>query len=208
MLEAKRAILLLGPTGSGKTPLGDLIERRGWRGYRCIHFDFGAQLRGIGKGESRPAYLSEEDRQIVIDALARGALLERENFHIAEKILRSFAERNRVGARDCLVLDGLPRHVDQAKALEDLVRVEWILYLSCSPEVALRRIRVNAGGDREGRADDREDLILHRLELFRRRTLPLLSYYQARGVRVEKVEIGEETTPEDIWRSVEDRARL
>lgn len=41
------AVLLLGSTGSGKTPLGDLIERRGLRGVRCLHFDFGVNLRKI-----------------------------------------------------------------------------------------------------------------------------------------------------------------
>ncbi|MCX7427258.1 MAG: hypothetical protein NTW96_16720 [Planctomycetia bacterium] len=43
------AMLLLGPTGSGKTPLGDLLERRGLGGRRCVHFDFGAHLRRIVK---------------------------------------------------------------------------------------------------------------------------------------------------------------
>ena len=43
----RRAIVLLGPTGSGKTPLGDLIERCGLWGAPCLHFDFGACLRSI-----------------------------------------------------------------------------------------------------------------------------------------------------------------
>ena len=49
------ALLLLGPTGSGKTPLGDEIERRGLYGRRCLHFDFGASLRAAASapaGES------------------------------------------------------------------------------------------------------------------------------------------------------------
>ncbi|MEE8450650.1 MAG: hypothetical protein V3R99_02015 [Thermoguttaceae bacterium] len=42
-----RAALLLGPTGAGKTPLGRLIEQRGLWGVRCLHFDFGDNLREV-----------------------------------------------------------------------------------------------------------------------------------------------------------------
>jgi len=38
-----RAILLIGPTGSGKTPLGDWLQAYGFCGHRCHRFDFGAK---------------------------------------------------------------------------------------------------------------------------------------------------------------------
>ena len=41
------AVLLLGPTGAGKSPLGDWLEARGLWGRPCHHFDFGANLRAI-----------------------------------------------------------------------------------------------------------------------------------------------------------------
>ena len=47
------AVLILGSTGSGKTPLGEYIEQNGLNGIKCHHFDFGACLRrisGFGKG--------------------------------------------------------------------------------------------------------------------------------------------------------------
>ena len=44
-MQRPSAILLLGPTGSGKTPLGELMERRGFGGRRCRHFDLGDRLR-------------------------------------------------------------------------------------------------------------------------------------------------------------------
>ena len=134
--------------------------------------------------------------------LKTGALLEKEHFYIAENILRSFIEQKRVGKSDYLILNGLPRHVDQAKALEGLVRVEWIVHLDCPPDVVVRRIHANAGGDRCGRQDDDEELIARKLELFRRRTLPLLAYYRKRGAKIETFEVTERTTPEDIWRAL------
>ena len=50
-----KAILLLGPTGSGKSPLGDELEANGLNGRRCLHFDFGRRLRRAAEG--RPATL-------------------------------------------------------------------------------------------------------------------------------------------------------
>jgi hypothetical protein len=50
------AILLVGPTGSGKTPLGALCEKKGLWQSRVFHFDFGAILRRIaaaGPGSNR-----------------------------------------------------------------------------------------------------------------------------------------------------------
>ncbi len=48
------AILLLGPTGTGKTPLGNVLAVRGWRGLPCLHFDFGANLRElVARNQSR-----------------------------------------------------------------------------------------------------------------------------------------------------------
>ena len=43
-------ILLLGPTGSGKTPLGDRLQIRDLWGRRCHHFDFGVRLRDVAYG--------------------------------------------------------------------------------------------------------------------------------------------------------------
>lgn len=194
-----RAVLLLGPTGSGKTPLGDSLERRGWRGYRCIHFDFGAQLREVAAGTVRPEGLTAADRAFVVEVLASGALLEDEKFYIAECILRAFIRRKGLGEGAGVVLNGLPRHVDQAVRVERIVRVEWVFHLQCTPEVVQRRLRSDAGGDRAGRVDDEAELVARKLEIFRARTAPLLDYYRILGVRVVEVEVGEETQPEDIW---------
>jgi|GEM_PF-132153 len=47
-----KGIVLLGPTGSGKTPLGQLMVERGIWGRRCVHFDFGNLLRRIAFDQS------------------------------------------------------------------------------------------------------------------------------------------------------------
>ncbi|HET6430150.1 MAG TPA: hypothetical protein VFJ30_17170, partial [Phycisphaerae bacterium] len=82
------AILLLGPTGSGKTPLGEMLQARGLRGRRCAHFDFGDSLRRAVAAASPPDGLPRQDIAFLKGVLESGALLEDEHFHIAETILR------------------------------------------------------------------------------------------------------------------------
>jgi adenylate kinase family enzyme len=70
---AREAILLLGPTGSGKTPLGQVLERRGLWGHRCSHFDFGDNLREIVARDEPDESIGAEDSScsVVHSVLAR-----------------------------------------------------------------------------------------------------------------------------------------
>ncbi len=82
-----RAILLIGPTGSGKTPLGELLEGKGLFGSRCFHFDFGKNLREIALKDKPIGSLTRADIDLIRYLVESRALLEDEQFHIAEKIL-------------------------------------------------------------------------------------------------------------------------
>ena len=70
------SLLLMGPTGSGKTPLGEEIERRGLDGRRCVHFDFGANLRAVAADPGSWDMLTAEELESVRTSLATGALFE------------------------------------------------------------------------------------------------------------------------------------
>ena len=206
------AILLLGPTGAGKSPLGDLIERQGLWGRPCRHFDFGRRLRRIVSGENRAAGLSPADVKFLSSVLDRGVLLEDEQFYIAEAILRAFIgelpERGetprlqatrRDAASTVLVLNGLPRHVSQARDVDRLVRMRAVVHLSCSPQDVLERIRTNVGGDREGRGDDDESAVRRRLEIYGQRIAPLDEHYRSLGVDLVTLTVGPADTPRDVW---------
>lgn len=193
-----RAMLLLGPTGSGKTPLGDELERHGFRARRCAHFDFGSVLRRTASTHACPPGLTAAARAVVIRALATGALLEDEHFHIARRLLAAFVGTAGIEPDDLLVLNGLPRHVGQARGLASVVRVTLVVCLACTPGTVLERIRRNSGGDRSERTDDSVEAVSRKLALFRERTAPLLELYAGQGAAVEQVEVKVNTRAADV----------
>ena len=171
------AILLLGPTGSGKTPLGQALEKKGYEGRRCAHFDFGANLREIAALKRPPRGFTERDMSIIRDSLRTGALLENENFPIAVKVLERFRKKRRMRPGDLLILNGLPRHAGQAADMERIVKVVKVICLEATLKEVRERIRRNAGGDRSGREDDSDAEIARKYADYKKRTKPLLTYY-------------------------------
>jgi len=193
------ALLLVGPTGSGKTPLGEMIQRRGLWGSDCLHFDFGANLRQLVQQDRPDELIGPEDLAFLQDVLDTGALLEDEHFPIARRILQSFLSRRGAGPQTLVVLNGLPRHKGQARAIGSLVDVQTVVHLACSSEAVLARIRTNPGGDRTGRDDDDFASVRRKLRVFDERTAPLIDYYRRCGARIETIHVTVEMTPQAAW---------
>ena len=199
----RKAILLLGPTGSGKTPLGQFLEERGLWGHRCSHFDFGANRREIVARNQPDESIGAEDIALLRRMVQEGLLLEDEHFPLAARILRRFMARRLPNSETWIVLNGLPRHQGQAQDMEGNVVVRTVVQLACSAEVVAERIGDNVGGDRALRQDDDAEAIRRKLAIFAERTAPLLQYYRSRKVRIETVEVGPRTTAEEMWRTIE-----
>ncbi len=206
-LHMPQAILLLGPTGSGKTPFGRCCERKGLWGKRCAHFDFGEELRRIACEGVAGIGLAPRDLEVVNRSLATGALLERDDFHIARAIWKQFRTLKGLTENDLLLLNGLPRHRDQALAVDGFVDVFAVLCLECEADVVYRRIAGNSGGDRSGRVDDSRERVRKKLVVFRERTLPLVDHYRKRGAAVVRVNIKADTDAEHVWQEIERRGR-
>jgi adenylate kinase len=78
---------------------------------------------------------------------------------------------------DILILDGIPRNVQQAKILEDYIEVHQVFHLSCPDRDELAR-RMRKRALRSNRIDDaNEDVIQDRIRTYVAETKPLIEYY-------------------------------
>jgi len=193
-MDKPRAILLIGPVGVGKSPLGAMLEKRmGW-----AHFDFGHQLRLIARGEGAPG-LTESDRKCVREILHAHSLFPDDKFPIVEKILRDFLDRN--DHVPGVILNGLPRHIGQAKDISKLVEIQSVAVLDCPKEVSARRVEKRLAGlsaDHAGRSDDRPEIVEHKFLLYTKRTAPLVDHYTEQGTNVLHIPIGNGTSESEI----------
>lgn len=199
MNERFPALLLIGPTGSGKTPLGRQLELHGLGAKACIHFDFGENLRQAVSAPEAVSGLAPNDVDLLRQLLEQGLLLEDRDFPIAEKLLRSFLERSQAAPATVVVLNGLPRHIGQARALDRLLDICTVFVLNCAPDVVLARIQQNTGGDRTHRQDDSLAAVERKLETFHERTVPLIDYFESHDANIWRLEVTAAMTPEQMW---------
>ncbi len=172
-----RRLLLLGPPGAGKgTQAQRLVTKLG-----VPQISTGDMLRAaVAAG-------TELGRQAK-DYMERGALVPDE--------LVIGAARERLGQPDAaegFILDGFPRTEEQARALdallEDLgVSLECCVALRVDEEELVQRLLKRA--EIEGRADDTEETIRHRMRVYREQTAPLVAYYRERGLLAEIAGVG------------------
>jgi len=191
------AALLLGPTGSGKTPLGARSERNGLAGRACHHFDFGSMLRRSIHPSSD--LLHPKEKKFIRNLLKRNLLLEPDHFPIAERLFLSFYRSRSIQPDDLILMNGLPRHLEQARSVQSLVHIRTVAVLQCSTRALRKRIRMNTGGDRSERTDDSLPSIRKKLAIYNERTRPLVDYYIRHGCSILRIRIGIHTSPFESW---------
>jgi len=196
------AILLLGPTGVGKSPLGDAIARQGLFGRRCHHLDFGSELRSAVSVKERSGDYTAQELAFIHGVLERGLLLENEHFTLAEKIINLFLKRAAFGQHDLLVLNGIPRHAGQAQDMAALATVHALIVLDCSADDVFCRIKENVGGDRTERIDDDRGLVEKKLTIFRERTAPLVDHYIRNGSVVYRMTVSGSMTTDRTYENL------
>ena len=161
-------ILLLGPQGAGKGTQGRLIASE----YAIPHVATGDMLRaamadGSELGQQvRPIY---DSGRLVPDNLMIALIRERLSGE---------------DAREGFVLDGFPRTMAQADALEETLReigrdLDVVFEFQIPDEVGRERMLKRAA--EEGRTDDTPEAIDERLRLYHEETKPLIEYYRTRG---------------------------
>jgi adenylate kinase len=89
---------------------------------------------------------------------------------------------------DALVLDGIPRNVNQAKLMENLIDVRRVFHLSCPNRNELvRRLRKRAIKD--NRLDDAsEEVIRKRLATYEEETKPVLDFYSGLVTEIDALQ--------------------
>ncbi len=94
----------------------------------------------------------------------------------------------RVSKADCeagYILDGFPRTVPQAKALDAMLEgrgesLRGVVFFDLSEEEALRRLAIRR--ESESRVDDNEETQRKRVQIYREQTAPLIDHYQSLGL--------------------------
>jgi adenylate kinase len=166
-------LILLGPPGSGKgTQAQRLIHR-----YGIVQLSTGEMLRAAVAAQT-PVGLKAKDIMagggLVPDDMVIGIISDRLDQPDAEK---------------GFILDGFPRTVPQAKALDDLLRkkrlkLDAVIELRVNESALLERVENRAAETRargeEVRIDDTPEVLTKRLASYRALTEPLIHYYSER----------------------------
>jgi adenylate kinase len=180
---------VLGPQGSGKGTQAQRIKAT----YGIPHIATGDMIREM---KELPTEVGRELKTVY----DRGDLVS------DELMIRLI--RDRLSRGDTLggfVLDGFPRTMPQAEALDDLLREVGrdldVVFDFQVPDrdVLLQRLLGRAAA--EGRSDDTPEAIRRRLELYDRETSPLVEYY--RTTRGNVVGIHADRTVEAVFHEIE-----
>jgi adenylate kinase len=105
--------------------------------------------------------------------------------------------RNRIDESDAtpgFLLDGYPRTLAQVEELDGMIgftghALDAVVVLTCDPDELVARLLQRA--EVEGRADDTEDVIRRRQEVYLEQTAPLIDVYRGRGLLIEVDGMGE-----------------
>lgn len=206
-------LIFMGPPGAGKGTQAEIFHER----HGIPHISTGDILRAAVRAETElgrkaQAYMQRGD--LVPDAVMQ------------EIIQRRLSEPDCAAG---FILDGYPRTLPQAEALDTLLAatrrsLDAVVFFEIREEVLLRRLtgrrvcpacgaiyhldhkppRVPGRCDLDGtalvqRKDDAPDTVLHRLQVFRQWTAPLVGYYKARGLFLS---VNAEGSVSDVYRRI------
>lgn len=186
-----RSALLLGAPGAGKGTQGKALGTI----PGILHLSSGDMFRGLDP--------DSELGKVFREISSRGELVPDD---LTIRLWKQHVEgliatgKFRPGT-DLLLLDGIPRNVNQAKLLGGHIETLLVIHLNCKDEAEVVD-RLKKRALKEGRSDDgKEDVIRRRLEVYRQETQPLLDHFG--GAIVADVDaVG---LPVEVLRDVLDR---
>ena len=165
-------LLLLGPPGAGKgTQAARLAERY--------------QIPAISTGD---IFRRNVTNQTVLGKKAKVFMDAGDN---VPDTLTNDLIRHRLAEADAdngFLLDGYPRTTDQVRELDDFLAghgaaLNAVIELVADPDETVARLRKRAVD--QGRTDDNEAVVRHRLDVYREQTAPLVGIYDGRGLLIK-----------------------
>lgn len=170
-------LLLIGPPGAGK---GTQATRLG------EHF-------GIPAISTGDIFRENVKNETELGKKAKSYMDAGEN--VPDSLTNDLVQ-DRLSQADCadgFLLDGYPRTAAQVDALEDMLaaqstRLDAAIELVADVEVVVDRLRQRSID--QGRSDDSEEVVRHRLEVYAEQTAPLIEVFQQRGLLVAVDGIG------------------
>ncbi len=165
-------LILVGPPGAGKGTQAELL---------CE--SLGIPAISTGAIFRAHAQAGDELGQLAESYTSRGELVPDEvtNKMVAVRL----AEPDAAGG---FLLDGYPRNLSQVAELDSMLgesgnQIDAVLCLVADDDEVVQRLLGRAA--EQGRVDDTETVIRHRIELYHAQTEPLVSLYRERGILVE-----------------------
>jgi adenylate kinase len=166
-------IILLGPPGSGKGTQAQLLVQR----YGIVQLSTGEMLRAA-VAAGTPVGLKAKE------IMSSGGLVP------DEVVVGIISDRiDQPDARHGFILDGFPRTVPQAEALDELLKhkhmkLDAVIELRVNESALLNRVETRVAQMRERgeevRVDDTPEVLTKRLASYRSQTEPLIHYYSER----------------------------
>jgi adenylate kinase len=180
-------LLVLGPQGAGKGTQSARIAAE----YGLPHIATGDMFRAA------QAAGTDFGRQVG-EIMARGDLVP-DDLTVA-MIKERLSEPD---AANGFVLDGFPRNLAQAEALDEMLggigrALDAILFFDVPDEVGMERALKRA--EVEGRADDTPEVIAKRLALYHEQTEPIVEHYRVTG---KLVPLHAERSIEEVWAEIQ-----
>lgn len=188
-------IILIGKQGSGKGTYADYLSNK----YKIPHISSGEIFRAIAKESS-------EFGKKIKELIDKGNLIPDD---LTVNILKDRLEKE--DCKNGFILDGFPRNLHQAQALEEITDLDVVFHLKISDEAAIKRLsyrrqcrncgkiynlitnpakngKCECGGELCQREDDKEEAMKKRLETFRHEEEDLIEFYHAiiKSVDAEK----------------------
>ena len=179
-------IVMLGGPGSGKSTYTEYLIKH----FNITHIYPGGMLRKeVEKG-------SEIGQQVK-------AIIDRGEF-VPNQIVLDLITKKVEQSPQGYVLDGWPRYMQQVEDMEKAeIGYDYAVFLDVSREEVMRRLLAR------GRADDTEEIIGNRIELYKKETGPVIEYMRKRPGFIEvKAEGGTpEETANEIIRKIENESK-